>query len=271
MLTMIKIELSRAIKNKMFIFALMVGCAIVTAQFIRYPLDSSRYTYMDKDFYPVSVFQQWIGAYNYGIETYLYFLIAPILATLPYGDSFFSDKTSGYIKNVFIRTKKSNYYISKYIATFVVGGIVVVLPLLLNLYLTTMSLPSIIPQVSTKTSTISSLSMWYGLYYNHPLVYVFLYLLLDFFFFGLIATIALSISNSVNNKFVVLLSPFLYYVIFSFILRALGFGIYDPSAFLVPYQPYLGFKFSIILAEGIMLFIITFCTFYIKGVRDDAF
>lgn len=271
MFGVIRIELSRVLKNKKFLFALAVGCIIALAHFFKYGYGVSGDIYSAKSDYPVTAFESWIGSTLISIKTFLCFLIAPILATIPFGDSFFGDKKSGHIKNVFIRTKKSHYYIAKYVATFIVGGLAAVVPLLLNFYLTTLVLPSLVPQVAGTGYLVDSLSMWYELFFSQPFVYVFLYLLIDFVFFGLIATLALSISHFVENRFVFLLAPFLLKVIMSFVLRSIGLFQYDPTIFLIPYQPAKGIDISYILVVAGILFALTFGTFYFKGVRDDAF
>lgn len=271
MLSIIKIELSRALKNKAFLLAISLGSIIVIVHLLKYGVYASQFILLEKDTYPLSSYQQWIGGTPTSIETYLYYLITPIIAAIPYADSFYTDKKSGYIKNVFIRTKKAKYYIAKYISTFISGGLAVAIPLLLSFALTATFIPSVLPQISTGTTTVFNISMWHNLYYSYPFLYTILYIVVDFVFYGLIATIALSISNSVENRFVCLLSPFLYYVIISFILRAMNLNIYSPSTFLVPYQPMFNLKISIIIIEAIILLAITFGGFYYKGVRNDTY
>ena len=41
------------------------------------------------------------------MQSSLYFILLPALASLPYADSFFLDRKSGYIKQIVTRTKKS--------------------------------------------------------------------------------------------------------------------------------------------------------------------
>lgn len=271
MLLMIKIELSRALRSKAFLLAIAIGSIITIVHFSKYGLHASNYILLGKGDYPLSAYQQWLGVTPISIETYLFYLIAPIIAAMPFADSFFTDKKSGYIKNVFIRTKKSCYYIAKYIATFISGGLAIATPLILSFLLTVLFIPTVIPDISSGTNTIVNLSMWDGLYYKFPLLYTALYIAIDFVFYGLIATIALSISDKIENKFVCLFSPFLYYIVTSFLIRSLNLSIYDPSIFLLPYQPLFNLKISIIVFEMMILLAITFGGFYIKGVRNDTY
>lgn len=268
---MLKIELSRALKNKYFLFSIIIGCmlAITHVAFNVLPLYGD--VDLPKGAYPHSVFNKWIGGQAYAPETFLFFLIAPMLATIVYGTSFYVDMKSGYIKNVFIRTEKRYYYVSKYVATFISGGLVIIIPLILNFYLTSMLLPSIIPEASSGTFPIFENFMWNKLYYSQPYIYVFLYIILDFIFYGLIATIALAISFNIDNQFAVMVAPFLYYMVFSFVLSATNKGEFNPLFFLQPSQPQIGISFTNVLIEVVILFCITAGIFTIKGVKNDTF
>lgn len=274
MFKLLKIELSRALKSKLFLIAILIGCVISISHFIQYVIPGAAINYSGADMKggaPISAISRWIGGTGYALHTFLYYLIAPIIACIPFADSFFIDKNTGYIKNIFTRTKKSHYYISKYISTFISGGLAVITPLLLNLYLTAMVLPSITPEVSAREYPIFDLSMWSGLFYTHPYIYTLLYLLIDFVFFGLIATIGLTVSHTIENRFAVLLAPFLYYILISFIFNTTNLDIFDPLQFLIPAQVFFGFKFSIILLEAIFLAVITFGFFIFKGVKTETF
>ena len=50
------------------------------------------------------------------------------------------------------------------------------------------------------------------LFYTHPYCYLFLYLILDAVFFGLLTTIALLAAHLTENRFLVILMPFLCYL-----------------------------------------------------------
>lgn len=72
---------------------------------------------------------------------------------MPYAVTYLSDIKSGIIKNYVTRTAKFNYLAAKYIAVFVTGGVVVVMPLLIN-YLTAITiLPSLVWPVGVFASS----------------------------------------------------------------------------------------------------------------------
>jgi len=267
-----KIELSRSLTSKGMLSALIIGFVIVLAQIFQEVIPLSRLIdeglkYNKPMFTPGSTFMHWIGQ-STSMETFLYYMILPILATIPFADSFFTDKKGGYIKNVLIRANKKDYYISKYIATFISGGLAVVIPLIVSFLITSMILPSIFPEVTN--GGVFSNSMWSKLFYTNPYIYILGYLIIDFIFSGLIATIALSVSLIAEYRFAVLIAPFLIYVFIYSLCSSFGITSSQPLFFLQP-SGYFGSKFSVILIEALILGIITSTTFLIKGAKEDIY
>lgn len=274
MITMIKIELKRAISSKVLLVALIIGCAITVSHIFQWVLPQTQY--LSLAFYktmhpPDSVFNTWVGGNGYSLQAYVFFLILPILAAIPYADTFFTDKESGFIKNVFVRVDKKYYYIAKYITVFIFGGLVILIPLVINLILTATLMPSLIPQVTSLTYTVGGISMWNSIFYTNPYLYVFMYLALDFIFGGIFATIALSISFFVNSRFIVLVTPFIIVFSFSTLLKLLQLSVFDPFIFLNPVQPHLNITFSSVLIIMIISLLLSAGVFLIKGVRNETF
>ena len=272
MVKILKLELSRAIKSKAMLGTILIGLIITVAHNIQYNTAAINFINMaskyPKPMYsPPNAFTEWIGA-SYTAQSFLYYLILPILACIPFADSFFTDKKSGYIKNVLIRANRKDYFIGKYLATFIAAGIAVVIPLIVNLIITSMFLPSYIPNVSTY-GQIGQVSMWSKVFFTHPYIYILGYLIIDFIFSGFIATIGLSISLIAEYRFMVIIAPFLIYVFIYSVLGSFNLESYIPLIFLQPYS-YKN-KFIIILLETVIMFLITASTFLIKGRKEDIY
>lgn len=272
---MLRIEFSRALKNKFLLLAILLGCVITVSHFVQNIVPQLNWhtwwTFkIDQDMYPNSVFNQWIGESSASMQQMLYYLMLPILAALPFGDSFYLDMKTGYIKNVFIRSKKSQYYAAKYLSTFVAGGIAVTVPLLLNLALSASFVPSLLPDPISGTYVVVEANMGSGLFLTHPYVYTFLYLALDFVFAGLLAGISLSISFFVSNRFIVLLAPFIGYLVFFAFTELTKHSILDPVYFLMPLQ-IVPASPIVILVEAILLAAATMGVFFYKGIKDETF
>lgn len=266
MLVQMKIEIKRSLKNKMMLVAILLGCAISISHAIQYVFVKDVYD-SSIIWCPESVYYNWLGASSFPMQSYLYYLILPILAVLPAGTLLYDDLKSGYVKNVFIRTKKRNYFIAKYVAVFLSGGIAFVLPLILNLILTSMWLPALIPEPIIGIGP-SLTSVGYEIYYSHPLIYNCLFLIVDFIFAGSMASISLLVAYFVEHKFVVLMSPFIaYYFIYS-LNNIIGNNSWAPNYFLIPgfYQNYI-WEFVISFVVIIIIFII----YLGKGLTNETY
>jgi len=270
---LIKIELTRAIKSKTMVLILFLGLLITVSQIFTYVIPISIFNErVVADNYPMAcpttAFQAWIGNINILPQSYIFFALLPLLAAIPFADTFFTDRKSGYIKNVLIRTKKKDYFFAKYIATFISGGLAITIPLLTNLLITAMFLPSFVPQV-TQSFGIGPAHLWSTLFFTHPYLYLIGFLMIDFIFSGLIATIGLSVSFFIEYRFMALITPFIVYMFVYTVLGSFNLSKYIPFYFLQPgFEACNGY---IVLGEIIVLSIITFGVFLFKGVKDDIY
>ena len=210
-------EIKRAFNTIGMKLALLVGCALSIWHVItvimpisegqNYELSANA---IDDLYVPISLFSTWMGNELFPIQSYIFYLILPLLAVLPFGSSFFEDIKSGYIINVCTRVEKKIYFKAKYLAVFLSGGVAVVAPLLLNLVLSSMFMPAFIPDNGT-VGTISPTTIAYEVFFTHPLIYVLMLIVIDFIFAGVIATLALSYTYFTEHRFGVMIVPFVFY------------------------------------------------------------
>ena len=267
----LKTELKRAFQNKYLWFALLIGIAISIWHTVENVLPIMQYLEGDlKGGLPHSVFNKWMGGENHTLQPVLYYILVPLLATLPFGVSFYQDRKSGYLKNIFTRTDKKQYYIAKYIAVFLSGGVAGLLPLLFNFLSTAMCLPLILPQASAGTFSVFEGGLFADIFYTNPYAFLAIYMVMNFIFFGLLATIALAAGQFMENYFVVLLTPFLYSVLFMFLANFTGNVNYSMQNFLRPSLP-VNASLIEVLAEGILLAVVTLILFIGKGVKHETF
>jgi len=216
---------------------------------------------------PASVFNRWIGLAGVSsVQPFLFFLIIPVLAAYPFGDSFFQDKETGYIKNLLMRTNNKDYCIAKFFAVFLSGGIVVVAPLILNLLVTMLFYPSLLPDPVTGMFALWDDTLWCLIFLHHPYLYVTIYMGLNFIFGGLFATICLPFSYLLGNRYIVLLVPF----IISLVLLVIPSGIaIAPYEFLYPDCSKPSSPWVLVLAG--LLFLLPTGLFWYKGAKEDVF
>ena len=210
-------EIKRAFNTIGMKLALLVGCALSIWHVITVimPISEGQNYELSADviddlYVPISLFSTWMGNELFPIQSYIFYLILPLLAVLPFGSSFFEDIKSGYIINVCTRVEKKIYFKAKYLAVFLSGGVAVVAPLLLNLVLSSMFMPAFIPDNGT-VGTISPTTMVYEVFFTHPLIYVLMFIVIDFIFAGVIATLALSYTYFTEHRFGVMIVPFVFY------------------------------------------------------------
>lgn len=270
----LKLECKRAFTSKGFALSLAIGCAIaaiqIAAEVIPLSLQLTNYTTLNLPMsYPGWLYCQWLGGEEMAFFSFLFYLILPVLAVLPHGTSFFADITGGAIHNYCIRTGKSAYFTAKYIATFLSGGLAVVIPLLLNFAGAAMFLPAMKPETAAFTSLIGEQSSFPFLYYNYPLLHVALFLLIIFLFSGLLASFALLCSFYVGYSFIVLMAPFAVYLFVSAFFSLVGLPSWRPDTFLKP--SYEESSVIPILVESSVLLIGTLYGFVYKGSKEDMY
>lgn len=212
----IKIELQKAFRNK-FTIHILILLLILTVAHVIEKIEAFKYyrEYLDSGentgnpiITVVSVFTNWIGTDVLSIKSNFFYFILPIVATIPFGWSMIDEMNSGYVKNILCKTSRKSYFISKYIAVFVSGAVMIMIPLILNYVLLSMYLPSIKAERAYPYGVVGEPSMWSGIYYEHPLVYIILYILLDAIFAGLLASISTASAFFIKQRLAVILIPF---------------------------------------------------------------
>lgn len=260
----LKNDLRKAFCSRGMAFSLGIGICIALAHFFQYVFP--KYVYdPDISFCPESVYYNWIGASCFPLQTFVYFLILPILAVLPNGASFYEEKESTYMDQVCIRSSKRIYILSNCIATFLSGGFAFTIPLILNFLLTCTRLPMLTPEPIVDIGP-SLTCIMPDLYYEKPLFYVCFFLLIDFSFAGGISMISLLASFYAENKFVVLLAPFVVYYSIYCVCSILGGMVCSPNYFLVPGMGD-NYLIEFVISFGCLLFGLVL--FIWKGVKNE--
>lgn len=272
MLNILKFELKRSFANRNFVIVIVIGLIITISHVMLsvIPSVSTLDNYLlGKGEYPISVFNKWIFGEGHSIQPTLYNLLIPILATIPFVDSAFMDNKSGYTKNLFVKTKKRQYYIAKLLSTYLSAGIAVIIPVLVNLILTAVYLPSLIPEASAMTFSLNESCMLSDIFYTHPYLYVTLYMVIIFLYAGLFALLGLVAAFFVDNRLFVLLFPFMSYVLADLVLSYFDLHKFSPKLFLRPDQPAAA-DIKIVIIEYCALLVILVCLYMREGEKNEA-
>ncbi len=278
MSSIIKFELHRAFHNRMFVIALTIGCVITLAHVFITTVpeflgqSEARELYGSKNAYPLSLFNSWIGGGSSDLEINLYFLLLPLLICIPHADTFFSDRSSSYLRNIALRSELKGYFAAKIISIFLSAGCVAVIPLVLNLAVVAMIVPAFQPIPATGMFTISELSMMDTLFYQEPFIYLLLFLTLIFMLSGLLSLLVIPFSYIIANKTLVMLSPFALcaFLDFLLILGSFELATFSPLRILRPDQP-IPLDPLAVTAEFVILLAAILCFSVYRAHKDEVY
>lgn len=249
MKNIIKTEIRLAFRNKYFYFSLIFMSAfalfaLVQMVYLRGTgFDMWREFRLDENgnrlqtlFLPATgVYYKWIGGDAGQFTTSLFYFLVFLICTIPFSWSLVSEKQSCYEQSMVVRAGKYGYYLSKYIASFVSGAFVIVVPLIINFVGSACFVPAFMPQpYALLYSGVSVEYLWGDLYCKLPLLYVGLYILLAGVMAGLWATVGVSISFLSANRFVVMICPYLFLLFFHVLWRNIATYILKVSVQLSP-------------------------------------
>ena len=275
-----KMECRKALGNRFFVITLCVGSffCLISALYNVEAYYQGQQQLKELGGNPMTqafgLFNSWIGGEQTSLGYLLFFTLFPLLAICPYGWSQCLEKKSGYTKMVIVRGGKQSYYLAKYLATFLSGVLVVLTPLTLNLVITACFVPAVKPSVMYQIYySISHATMWSELFYEHPLIYVLLYLFIDCIFAGLFAVCGMAFSILLKNRIAVVILPYLCILGLHYGRALLYNRVYieiSPINFLHPTCIENPVNGAVVLLEGTMLALFSFLILKV-GVKNESY
>lgn len=242
----LRFELKRAFTNPLFFVASFISIGIIVCHivFSIIPDSAEQGMYLETVRHPLNVFNRWIGGWPGSAFPSMYFFLLPLLATLPHGSTLYSDRKTGYSSLVVLRGLSSKrFYAAKYIATFLSGAVIAIVPLLLDFYLTSLVFPQAMPEPSSGMYPIFAYSMWSDIFFSSPYLYVAMYLAVDFVAAGVIACIPFMFSHLLSNRALVTCSGFFLCSIAAYLFGSSDTAYLSPIDFMRPDQPFWGYEF----------------------------
>ncbi|EAE5206107.1 hypothetical protein E1U42_02675, partial [Listeria monocytogenes] len=224
----LKIEFNRVFKSKSFLAALALGVLIVLIQ----QITVARYYSTAEE----NVFLYLTGYDTTGLGTNLYYLLLPCLVALAGADLLGEDRRSGLDIFSRIRGNDKQYYFSKSIVAFIAGGVVFCLPLIMELCALMLVYPSTPLDYFVAEVPVTYGAMFSNIFYNSPLAYELIFLVIGFAYGGLFALIGILVSFFSSSKYVVLLSPLAIYYGVWIVFSLIGYPEFSPFGFLTPKQ-----------------------------------
>lgn len=226
MRALVCMELGKALRSPWFALALGIGLALAVASALPIGMDylaglASGGIFKEGVYFNPSCrssFRFWMSVeYDYPLPP-LFYQLAPLLAVIPFAWSWRSEAISGYLGQVYGRVSRGRYVAAKGIATFVSGGLVGMVPQVVNFAMVSAFVPAITPDIrDVMYLGVDFDHLWSYWFYNEPLVYMGLYCLLGFALCGLWALFVMALSFVIENRIVLLTFPYLALVVLQFV------------------------------------------------------
>lgn len=260
-------ELERAFRNPRFLIiaALALTCYVIGNYRSPMPTFSP-----DAPLHPVN---RLMLNLQYGEFAFL----AALLATLPFADSFLTDREQGFLRLVVLRTHYRRYLAAKIIAVALAGGMGLLLSLLIIFLAGLRSPTDWNATIYSATSTLNKGIPWgpFGTMYTQNPFYYLLYLLASAFGFGAVyALMGLAVSTIISNRYVVLAAPLVFVQVLGFLeARSLRLTTgFNPLYSLLPFNAYEGFLPGEQLAQfGFVLGVSLLCVLILARRARVAF
>lgn len=234
---LMSVELNKALKNPWFYIALAIGCALaiwsaatsIETQF-HAGLSLSRDEWLGTG--ATGIYSSWIivGTGDLFISG-IFFLILPLLVLLPYAWSLQTEIQNGVLMHEYVCHTRKEVLTSRYIAAFVSSGLVVAIPLIVNLAVLVCFVPATTPEVMSNIYMgMREEELWSYFYYTHPFIYVILNTIYDFVVAGAWGGFVLAISFFIENRVMLLVGSYVAVLAVDFFNKYM-FGILDLQAF----------------------------------------
>lgn len=251
---LLKTELTRGFLNLRLLFTIILGFGIcfygLTDYFTMNSPNVKNYQ---------NAYQAWFNATGIGARAF-FVLLAPLLCTLPYSDSFLSDKNSGFIRSIIHKVSFKKYATSKLIANGIIGGITVSTPLTLLFIFCGFLYPLDLPNTPPNSWGFWPRGMFTDIFITKPILYIFINLVQAFVFGFVFSTFALAISFIVKRKQLVFIVPEILYILLNLIKDFLNLMHFSSVELLFPWlsaqTTFLGVATELIIILVISIIII---------------
>lgn len=206
------VQLELLIKRKSFLLTLSIMCVYSIAVFVINCL-----TFYNNDIVTVKAAKYlYLGSDFLDLPFVIYSLVFPIIATIPFSDSFFEERKERILEFCLTRESNTSYYFSKLFAVFFSGFIVTFIPLLINMLLNFIAFPIDSYIDATNFTYVRSYlfedvmetGLFPELFAYNMYLYNLLYLFLCSFVSGLVSVIVFQFSFFYKESRILLLCSF---------------------------------------------------------------
>lgn len=229
----LRTELKKALYNKMLWIAIGIGLLFCCGDILENIPQIQDYTQMILSWsvsaqdrkvgtghMGFSLFYLWMGLCPNTYSGYLFFTIWPVLTAMAYGWSYNEERRSGVYNQIAARSSVVAYYVSKYIAVFISGGLAIGIPMLVNLLGNALVCPY--EPISPIAGPVSNQYFLSELFYTCPWAYGLAWCGTTFLLGGTAACLCFTVGAKLRYSVIVILTPYAIYVALDALLASFG-------------------------------------------------
>ncbi|MGO3490346.1 MAG: hypothetical protein ACTINH_02825 [Lactiplantibacillus plantarum] len=265
---MVKYLFARIIRRPSVYFAVFIGSLVTLAQVQEVSM------YDDKT---QSLYTHWIESFTGSPLPGVFWMLFPLVVAIPCASLISADKRDNYLYLIQIKGRFRSFSKNVFGVNFIVGGLVGIIPLILNFLAIAMILPAKSPNLildgdGNITINKASLTLFPALFYSNPFLHVLIYLLIGFLVGGLLASVALSIGMWSDRPFVATISSFILIYCTKFLISNTGNIIESlvvPTNYANQVGPIHGISFTLVLSSY-TIFMILAWIIYTRGIKRYA-
>lgn len=203
----IKVEIQKMLSGRGFWVSTAVVMIFPIADFVQ-QLHSF---YIDHSIQ--SIFIKWMAMPYDSYASRMFFILYPVLASLPYAWSMAEDLRSGYAAQMLVREKRKDYFWGKMTASFLSGGAVISAALLLNILLLSMMQRATVPRIYYLVSGVFAGDFCSVIYYTHPVWYTLIWLIISFFWGGAFSMLCCALGFFIRRRIVLVPAMLIVYIL----------------------------------------------------------
>ena len=220
-----------------------------------------------------SLFHLWMGIYPNTQGASLFYAIWPVLAAMAYGWSYIEERRSGVYNQIASRTNARTYFVSKYVAVFVSGGLAVGVPMLVNLLSNALVCPY--AKIPATYAIVSNNNIFSELFHTCPWAYGLLWCGMTFLCGGVAACLCFVVGTKLRHGVMVMLTPYAIYVALDAlfanlkptVLRGIGYAL-SPLWTVTSVPGFANPEWLVFSILG-LLTLLSFCVGYWQVVKHE--
>lgn len=226
---MLKNEFIKLFRTKTVYIALVIGMLSAICGLISY-YDTAYWSYEVGRQEEISAYNAWLDCLSIGSSVYR--LLMPLII-VPFLDSYYIEKKSGYQNFLLVRTRRIRYFFSKWFV-----GLCSAIGIVFITLSVTFAICVILFPLNQPLEYMTHLHKNFGLQFFlcHPLGCIILMICSNMFCAAVFYTLGYSCSNLITNRYLLMLVPFCIYIFLLLVSQIFGLACCSPLIFIAYYE-----------------------------------